>query len=645
MDRLKINKKSSLKFDPYFAGHFCFKDYVLHLKNYNKKNPRLEGFKKLQKAGLRIPNPLIVVTNAAFAEYKKKGITSNLKEAIINAFLTVRKENPKRAIIIRRAYVIPGLKDPPGPHSPFLTKPEVAISAVKEIFDFAVKNKFDKKDSEICAWIQPVIDDWEYKLIGGCATPSIENKTEVIIEAIYGEDEGVQSCPHDIYTVNFKENLIQNKEIQHKIQYIKYSETKLNIKETPKEFQDRQVLNDLLILQIANDFAKLIKKFGTHRIEFTYPKEEGIFYTECIPFDTKKKAEKTLKTEGEVLVISEIEDVDAIKKNHKIIFINPQVLARRDRNLLTALAVNAPHQMIILYPGTASTVHAATIFRELGHKLVFVPDEVFQTGEKVSVYLEAGELKAKKVTGKNILGLTEIKDEDFSIVGGKAANLARLKNGGFRVPDAFVITTLVQEKISPDLEKEVFHNFQKLKTKKVAIRSSATCEDQKNISFAGQFESYLSVPEKGFIQAIKKCWKSCRNQTVLNYARHHHISHQSIKMAVIVQEMIFAEKGGVIFTKDALKNDSNHLTIEAASGLGENVVSGIVNPERVVVKKMHKQVIEKLSLTGKVLTDKEINELIEIGLKIEKFYGSPQDIEWAIKNNQIYILQSRPITA
>lgn len=583
-----------------------------------------------------------MVSHQAFEEYKKRGITPKLKEEIFDAFLEIRKANPQRRIIVRRAYVVPGIAEPPGPHSPFLTKPEIAVLAVKEIFGFAIKNKFDKKGAEIAAWLQPVIDDWEYKLVGGCATPSLI-KNEVIIEAIYGEDEGVQSCPHDVYIVNFKENIIKNKQIQHKTQYIKYSEEEMNIRKVPKELQDRQVLNDLLILQVASDFGKLSQKFGPYRVEFTCPREEGVFFLECGPFEIKTKPKRVVKMQGEVLRIGEIDDIYQIKENNKIAFIDPKVIVKRDRNLLTSLAVNAPHQMIILYPGTATTAHAATIFRELGHTLVFTPNKVFKTGEKVAIQLEAGELIAKKLKKREILWLNQIKNEDLSLVGGKALNLAKLKNQGFNVPNAFVITTQARGEISPHAKK-ILENFKKLNSKRVAVRSSATCEDKPGVSFAGQFESYLSVKKDSLLQKVKKCWTSAHNPAALAYARCQGVSPEAIKMAVIVQEMIFAEKGGVIFTRDIAKNDSDHLVIEAARGLGENVVSGIVNPERIVVDKKSGKLIEKETPEGKVLTKKEIQKLAKIGIEIEKLYHSPQDIEWAIMKGKIYILQSRPIT-
>lgn len=618
--------------------------FILSLKDYKRENPRLNGFVKLQNAGLSIPLGIMVVSHEGFSEYKKNGLTTKLRAEIEKAFKITQKLNPGRSIIIRRAYLVPGLKDPPGPHSPFLINPDVAVIAVKEIFDFALEQHFDKPQAEICAWIQPVVDEWEYKLVGGCATPSINNPDEVVIEAIYGEDEGVQSCPHDIYTVNFKERIIVNKEIQHKIQYIKYSDKKMNIRETPRELQDKQVLDDYSIMQVARAFEKVTSKYGPHRLEFTHPAGEEIYFLECSPFDVQRKTEESIQIEGEITVVEDLGDIETVKKNNHIVFIHPSVIAKRDRNLLTTLAVNTPHQTIILYPGTATTAHAATIFREMGHKLVFVPDKKFINGDRVWIQLEQGELTARKIVAPKILWLNEVKKKHLSLVGGKAGNLAALKNHGFPVPDAFVWTTEAGKADLKKQEKEIWENLKRLKTNKFAVRSSATCEDQENASFAGQFESYLAVPEKKIVSAINNCCDSLKNKSVALYAKHYGINLSNVKMAVILQKMIFAEKGGVIFTKDLTTNSLEFLTIEATKGLGEKIVSGAVNPEKIVIEKKSSQVVKRKSAQNAVLTEKETLDLTKIAGEIEKFFHKPQDIEWAIMKGKIYILQARPLT-
>lgn len=230
------------------------------------------------------------------------------------------------------------------------------------------------------------------------------------------------------------------------------------------------------------------------------------------------------------------------------------------------------------------------------------------------------------------------------LVGGKAFNLAKLKRKGFNIPNAFVITTEAEGEMTEELKDLIFKNLNNLKTQKFAVRSSATCEDARFTSFAGQFESYLVVSQKDLIKTTKKCWASITKERVLTYCKYHNISPSAIKMAVIIQEMIFAEKGGVVFTRDVFWSNKDTLMIEAAKGLGEKIVSGLVNPERIMVSKKTRGVIEKQSPNGEVLTEGEIKRLVSIALKIETFCHSAQDIEWAIMDDKIYILQSRVIT-
>lgn len=246
-----------------------------------------------------------------------------------------------------------------------------------------------------------------------------------------------------------------------------------------------------------------------------------------------------------------------------------------------------------------------------------------------------------------LINYRQINIKNKHLVGNKAFNLAFLVKRSVKTANFFVIPTSVFEKFARPrsvvlpkiLQREILENADKLKTNRFAVRSSATCEDGENSSFAGQFESYLSVSKNQLLDSIKKCWQSVYAEQVKTYCLYHQIDHSSIKMAVIVQEMIFAEKGGVIFTKDIFQN-RNNLIIEAARELGENIVSGLVNPERISFPKDKQHSRSKT----KILTEDELETLYIEGLKIEKIFGKPQDIEWAIEKNNLYILQTRPIT-
>ncbi|MDO8623281.1 MAG: phosphoenolpyruvate synthase [archaeon] len=201
----------------------------------------------------------------------------------------------------------------------------------------------------------------------------------------------------------------------------------------------------------------------------------------------------------------------------------------------------------------------------------------------------------------------------------------------------------------------------------VAVRSSANAEDSELASFAGQGESFLNV--KGgsdLIEAIKKCFSSLFTGRSIYYRNKNGFEHGKTTIAVIVQKMIDSQKSGVIFTKDPSGRDEN-VVIEAVFGLGEGIVSGQITPDNYAVSRKF-EILQKtagnkkIALTrdsaGKketvklsdnkskeiVLTDNEIKKLAEYALELEEHYGKPQDIEFAIENNEIFIVQTRPIT-
>jgi pyruvate,water dikinase len=202
----------------------------------------------------------------------------------------------------------------------------------------------------------------------------------------------------------------------------------------------------------------------------------------------------------------------------------------------------------------------------------------------------------------------------------------------------------------------------------VAVRSSATMEDSETASFAGMNSTFLNVKgEDTLIQKLKECWASLYGGRVIFYRAKKELFEEPA-IAVVVQKMVNSDKSGVMFTVNPATNDARSLVIEAAFGLGEVVVGGNVSPDLYIVDKDNLQIKEvqigqknfkivrasdgenesiTLSLAeakSRVLSDKEIIEIAELGLRDEKHYGSPQDTEWAIEGNQKYVVQSRPIT-
>ena len=201
----------------------------------------------------------------------------------------------------------------------------------------------------------------------------------------------------------------------------------------------------------------------------------------------------------------------------------------------------------------------------------------------------------------------------------------------------------------------------------VAVRSSATTEDLDDSSFAGQQETYLDIKGNiNLIDAVIKVLASLFTSRAIYYRKKRGFEKEKFALAVVVQKMIDSEKSGVIFSKNPIK-ENNNVTIEAVFGLGEGIVSGRIKPDNYEVSRELKILNEQISVKKialarnsqgeietirlneeksreKVLTDSEIRQIANLALQIEEHYGKPQDIEFAIESNSLFIVQSRPIT-
>ena len=304
------------------------------------------------------------------------------------------------------------------------------------------------------------------------------------------------------------------------------------------------------------------------------------------------------------------------------------------------------------------------------------------------------------------LGAARLKD--LSRVGGKAVHLGEMIAAGLPVPPGFVVTTdagerfmqsdpriadwiAISERCDPKdpaaLRAAAEDVRQRLSTIAApgdvvdavvaavglepdgarAVRSSATVEDLPETAFAGQYDSFLNVRGGDAVMAaVKRCWLSWFSERAISYRMRKGIATGRAQMAVIVQQLIAADAAGVMFTKNPAGGAS--VLIEAAFGLGEAVVLGKVTPDRIVVSRSGLKIIrretgfkEKQIVAGEngvreellaaenakspVLDDEMAARLAELGLKVERLFGAPQDIEWARRGHELFLLQSRPITS
>jgi rifampicin phosphotransferase len=293
--------------------------------------------------------------------------------------------------------------------------------------------------------------------------------------------------------------------------------------------------------------------------------------------------------------------------------------------------------------------------------------------------------------------------------GGKGTNLVRLTRAGFDVPRGFIIPTdayreyvnanrwlaTIQSvvanlsaedasalekastqirvafsagKIPEETEAAIRGAYAEFDDKPVAVRSSATAEDLPDLSFAGQQDTYLNIIGiEQLLTAVINCWSSLWTARAIGYRIRNRINHEDSALAVIVQEMIQSEASGVLFTANPLSGLRSEAVIDATLGLGEALVSGQVEPDHYVVDVLNNQIVgktlgaKKISTRGKAgggvevieemaearqaLSDEDILSLAAIGGQIQIEYNFPQDIEWALADGKLYILQSRAITS
>ncbi len=309
-----------------------------------------------------------------------------------------------------------------------------------------------------------------------------------------------------------------------------------------------------------------------------------------------------------------------------------------------------------------------------------------------------------------VLGFQDIDKTKIMLVGGKGANLGELsKIEGIRVPDGYCISTEAFKRIigetssinelldrlsllkvedrhkigelsgeirrviegiaiPQDINQEIARLLSRLDEKNAyAVRSSATAEDLPAASFAGQQETYLNIIGKEAIyQHISKCWASLFTERAVIYRLQNGFDHRKVHLSVVVQKMVFPQVAGILFTADPVTSNRKVLSIDASFGLGEALVSGLVNADNykvcngtIVDKKISskklaiyalkdggtkEQEIEPERQNRQALTDEQILQLERTGRKIEEHFGCPQDIEWCLVDDTFYIVQSRPIT-
>lgn len=312
--------------------------------------------------------------------------------------------------------------------------------------------------------------------------------------------------------------------------------------------------------------------------------------------------------------------------------------------------------------------------------------------------------------GCYVLGFQEIDQAQVPVVGGKGAHLGQISRiEGIRVPTGFCVTTNAFQRImaevpsiddpldrlsrlEPDdreaicaLSAEIRRTLEGItipddlaaaitrplarlgEQAAYAVRSSATAEDLPTASFAGQQDTYLNVAgPAAILQHVCRCWASLFTERAVTYRLRNGLDHRKVQMAVVVQQMVFPQAAGVLFTADPVTGNRKVASVEASFGLGEALISGLVNAD--VYKVREGEVVAKVVATKQLaihasptggtreqpigperqeqpaLTDAQVVRLAQLGRRIEAHFGRPQDIEWCLVDDDFHIVQSRPIT-
>lgn len=332
--------------------------------------------------------------------------------------------------------------------------------------------------------------------------------------------------------------------------------------------------------------------------------------------------------------------------------------------------------------------------------------------EKSVEQQKKGTMATHSASDTLVLTFQEIDASILAEVGGKAANLGEMTRAGLPVPPGFCLTTAAYANaisgvgMEPILEQlaatraddiaqlascataarskllavsipdeiveavtQAYHAFTSGEPIPVAVRSSATAEDLPFASFAGQQDTYLNIVGiEAVLDAVRRCWASLWTDRAVSYRASNAIDHRTVRLAVVIQQMVEAEVAGVLFTANPLTGRRRQAVIDANPGLGEAVVSGAVNPDHFVVNKTSGEIVERrigdkrvmirstpgggtqrIDLAARnaeaCISDEQVRALARLGTRVETHYGSPQDTEWAIDSSgHLWLTQARPIT-
>jgi len=667
--------------------------------NFHTK--KLEGTVELKKAGLPGSEPFFI-SQKLYIYWKRFGrFPKEFKSELKSAMKFLIEKYSK--ITVRTCFRFSGYENPRSlPAFRDLVNQKQVLAGIRDAYtageDFARENNIDW--FELGLILMGRVEGERAGII--LVDPKESNLC--VVESCWGDIHLIAAGENDLdsFWVDRKGRII-NKKIRDKKKAYYFKDGERIKRDVPEAQIKEQSITDREVKKLSK---RAFKAADYHRsaveIEYMIRKDGFIEMYELqerpglqLEVPEKKKDDSSSLVSGTVVNGGEVEGtvkiVTDLKEFKKVdpgaILILPSDMMGEDIPVISKVGA-------LITDTGGLTAHISTIAKECKIPCIVGTGDAskkLKDGMKVRVDATNGKVyDAKSYRGKKVIQfsnqvvwLEEVK-ANMDLVGAKAFNLIGLMQLGMNVPNAYVITTdafdkylsgsrvkkyiekvyknidieelgryeeeilerVLKGRIEKNLNKDILKSFRELKNKygQVAVRSSATCEDSVKASFAGQFQSFLFIDDKKtLVESIKKCWASLFRAGAVLYSLKNGINIGKVKMAVIVQGMISADTAGVMFTKN-IKDKGDTVLIEAAHGIGENVVSGEVTPVSYTVVKDTGRIISKEGEEEEMLSNNQVLKLTKLGKNIEESFGMSCDIEWAIKDNDIYILQTRPIT-
>jgi hypothetical protein len=692
-----------------------FQDYL----SYTGISERINGYQQIHNAIKDIPNvtsiePVVLLSNLYY-EYMENGESEQFNN-IVNK-LWERLDGDHNDLILRRLFPDEKGVTMDGKRSGLIASKEKLSQSIVLLYNDYNSRKYFEKNVLPELMVHRVVNvvnppKKENPLLpfpGGNVTSMPNNVFKV--QSTFGSDESTQGYETDMWTVRF--NPDDSVEINPtkkavKINSIVPSFDRFRQIQIPKRYQDIPSLSTVQVHLICEACRKISEaNKNPYRIEFNgtlINNNEVLVITEAVPFkeyeDTPEQIEMFKEPIIKPVIVFNNKDFSKLPKNEVVyVHLSNIFFQGNDRRLelysLSNIATRYNTTLVVFASGNNQTEHAVRVFTDAGHKVIFVENERFKNKEPIRVFARDSQLYWERENP--IVCSTDLDGRGKERIGGKAFNLNRLRTLGFNVPNFFVIETslfrrILDESGSYKLLKSITRNMPisklnkilelikprfieyakkvipfyirfnlgELEGKTLSVRSSAICEDLK-YSFAGVFESFLDVPKNRIERAILDVLISGISFKAISTALTHNIGFDQTHLAVIVQEMITARKGGIVYTKNPNTGNEGVIIIEATEGSGEKIAEGTskthetIEFNRLSIKdikdfknKVKRSKTIELTRSGieNVLTDSEIHELIIAALEIEEqLKEGPQDIEWAIDNKtgKLFILQARPL--